>query len=974
MISVILYGRNDSHGYNLHKRGAISLNCIAEVLEDDNDEIIFVDYNSPDQIPTFPEAIADTLTDKATKLLRIIRVRESYHRQFAGKTHLVALESQSRNIAARRANTANRWILSTNTDMIFVPRAGNRSLTDSIGRLSDGFYHLPRFEIPENLWELLDRRSPAKTISQVEKWGRQLHLNEIVFGNRENVFDAPGDFQLFLREDLERIGGFDESMIRGWHVDSNIAKRMHLLRGEVYSAVDQVFGYHCGHTRQPTTLHRSGFVANSLDTYVRDVTDPVLHGQLASWGAPDQIFEERSVARRSKRRAASVLEKAIKEPGPETSEVVLNDDSFDANSYDPNHVLPHLINLLGEMPPGQFVTLVGEDKVLFGQFAAALNGLGLAPRLQWIDGDPDCGFAEKVLLDEGIARADLFVLQFPAQPAEQSDSWQTARWQVQLAMEQIFAAEQLRTVGERRLLVLINASHTPLQNTFQPAMTYTAIPYTARLRHGFVSLPQLDESKAGHRLHPFHDDDVAMVRQIARQTNAPAGWQRLALELPAMFAQAGVDRNTPGVANMLERGSETLEAAVRRCLVPPENVVGRDVAASRLCSSVDWENRDWFALADRCFSGNSPYAQSARSRWSWERVGLLHNLRSHVSESTRPWILVVTNGADHLPAFAAHFGYRVAYTTYASFICGEPCPAAGWDDQLKIWHMINHADVMPLEQAQARGVSQFEAVVIAGTDISAKGPEQYRAVASRLAELATPDAFVSFAVLVHLNKGTGQALSFPQWQSACQPDGILMQAGLFPVGKFDSRIPLDCAVRFAHEDQTQYVPGLSFGWGDSMVTLGIINSQRSRPETRSAVALAEQGGPENANDSDAAQSPIPESVMSAARLALGHTFACRLVEGIERDVTRFVTSVATEDGLSWTILPIAAGSAGQMSIRLGSPGLFVGLVDASGAITGAISGQGGSNTHQLRISEASLSRQVLVMASEPDGAFTIVIS
>ncbi len=58
MISTILYGRNDSHGYNLHKRVAISLNCIAHVLDDPNDEIIFVDYNTPDDMPTFVEAIS----------------------------------------------------------------------------------------------------------------------------------------------------------------------------------------------------------------------------------------------------------------------------------------------------------------------------------------------------------------------------------------------------------------------------------------------------------------------------------------------------------------------------------------------------------------------------------------------------------------------------------------------------------------------------------------------------------------------------------------------------------------------------------------------------------------------------------------------------------------------------------------------------------------------------------------------------
>ena len=47
MISVIVYGRNDSHGYNLPKRAAISINCIAEVIDNKDDEIIFVDCTLP---------------------------------------------------------------------------------------------------------------------------------------------------------------------------------------------------------------------------------------------------------------------------------------------------------------------------------------------------------------------------------------------------------------------------------------------------------------------------------------------------------------------------------------------------------------------------------------------------------------------------------------------------------------------------------------------------------------------------------------------------------------------------------------------------------------------------------------------------------------------------------------------------------------------------------------------------------------
>ena len=80
MISVILYGRNDAHGYNLHRRAALSLNCLAEVLTDPDDEIVFVDYNTPDELPTFVEAISDTLTDRCLGLLRVLRVPAAIHR------------------------------------------------------------------------------------------------------------------------------------------------------------------------------------------------------------------------------------------------------------------------------------------------------------------------------------------------------------------------------------------------------------------------------------------------------------------------------------------------------------------------------------------------------------------------------------------------------------------------------------------------------------------------------------------------------------------------------------------------------------------------------------------------------------------------------------------------------------------------------------------------------------------------------
>ena len=142
MISIVLYGRNDNYGYNLHKRAALSLNCMAEVLTDPSDEIIFVDYNTPDDFPTFPEAIQDTLTRRARQVLRILRVRPAIHEKFKSRTRLLALEPIARNVAVRRSSPANRWVLSTNTDMIFVPLGGS-SVSEIARDLAPGFYTRP---------------------------------------------------------------------------------------------------------------------------------------------------------------------------------------------------------------------------------------------------------------------------------------------------------------------------------------------------------------------------------------------------------------------------------------------------------------------------------------------------------------------------------------------------------------------------------------------------------------------------------------------------------------------------------------------------------------------------------------------------------------------------------------------------------------------------------------------------------------
>ncbi len=371
MLSIIVYGRNDNHGNNLDKRVSLSLNNFAHFLNED-DEIIFVDWNSPRNLKTFPERIADTLTPKCKQILKVIKVDESIHRSLAAATQKPTIEPIARNVGILRSSLDSKWILSTNTDMIFLQKNETISIRNKIQELEAGYYAIPRYEIPEYIWELFDRVNPEQTIKEVEELSKIINLKYLVNSNYYNRYDAPGDFQLFLKSDALKIRGFDERMIWGWHVDSNLARRLNLLYGETKSLSEFLEGYHCNHSTVKTH-YTAGAQTNSEEKFITSLINTDANHD-ATWGLKNYDLPILKL-NNSRQKSRDYLNSNI-----QTQQVVSEINTYDfgyLKSREINSSSLHLLDYLQGSKVNDLVVYVGENNAFFSKTKGIADHFGL---------------------------------------------------------------------------------------------------------------------------------------------------------------------------------------------------------------------------------------------------------------------------------------------------------------------------------------------------------------------------------------------------------------------------------------------------------------------------------------------------------------------------------------------------------------------------------------------------------------------
>ncbi len=488
MLSIILYGRNDNHGTNYHKRLSLSLNCFAELLSDPDDEIIFADYNTPDESPSLLEAIQDTLTERAKDFIKILRIRPSQLEKLHKKTHLPLLEPVARNVAIRNSNPANRWILSTNSDMILVPFQTEETLTSIISEMKEGFYLLPRFELPETFWEeSLDRLSPKENLSFLKTHYKKLHLNIVTRREGFLKFDNPGDFQLMLREDIFHIGGFDENMVKGWHVDSNLCKRMSLLEKKIESLEHRLAAFHCNHTRNESLLHNKGHTENNWGIFVNGISTPFLQNQ--DWGLANEQIEEIRLKKNGSKVHFEAISSVLSNIQETNYSFTLNVDLYNSLTCSTARILSYLADHFYHLPKSSTVAYFGYNTHLLHLLTSYLEKIAFKGKIRylqdWIHSDHP--LHEPILLnDVEKAIPDVFIFDFGIDQDSQG-TYAEGRIKMKKVMDAFLKIIKFKeNIKSHAKFIGINALRTDFYAIFDKHLSLRKNTYVTGLIYGTI--------------------------------------------------------------------------------------------------------------------------------------------------------------------------------------------------------------------------------------------------------------------------------------------------------------------------------------------------------------------------------------------------------------------------------------------------------------------------------------------------------
>lgn len=221
--SVILTSRDDNYGDNLYQRTTMGLTSLIEY----HDEVIFVDWKTKNG-----QGIISNIRHKLphTKKLKYIRIpKEFLTEKYPHISNYSIIESIGRNIALRR--TENNYVISTNIDIVSTP-LDNSILKENV------FYTVPRRDVDESLHLSFDNYNSLYNhlISNKDSFSAKDRIQSEE--DKWSLINCCGDYQIGHKNVWNQMKGFEESILFGCGIDTNVMKK-----ASYYSSIEVLDHY-----------------------------------------------------------------------------------------------------------------------------------------------------------------------------------------------------------------------------------------------------------------------------------------------------------------------------------------------------------------------------------------------------------------------------------------------------------------------------------------------------------------------------------------------------------------------------------------------------------------------------------------------------------------------------------------------------------------------------------------------------------
>lgn len=208
--TAILTSRNDNYGDNLSHRVLMSLSSMIEF----HDEVVFVEWKIKNNNSLF-SLIKNKLPHQGK--LKYVPVSSDFLKEHYSTIHqYTMIESIARNVAIRRAS--NDYIISTNID-ILVNDLDKNILSENT------FFTVPRRDIPQDL---------HLQFSNYQDLHEHINRNKDSFRPKERIdlkddiwslINCCGDYQIGHKNVWYKMKGFEESILFGCGIDTNVMKK-----------------------------------------------------------------------------------------------------------------------------------------------------------------------------------------------------------------------------------------------------------------------------------------------------------------------------------------------------------------------------------------------------------------------------------------------------------------------------------------------------------------------------------------------------------------------------------------------------------------------------------------------------------------------------------------------------------------------------------------------------------------------------